>query len=253
MDAPEGAFRLQKCLWHWGLAPSHPAGGVPTCEGRVFAFQQKTACKFTVELRGEMLHISKHCCWTHLTAAGWGSSSSPHQEVISLHIPEKAMHILESRCMYFLPAGHKCLLFDTKPQKTNHHGLDLKCNRINNLIIWTLKTFLSHLLPLVILELPTIYTSFLTCLKSFSSYKKQVTISYSKIFSDPSPLKGLLPALPWPLLDTLSPQKQLVPAPERMYKVVSSLYYSETQDSECKKLIRSSWCYSCGVTCNKRC
>lgn len=79
-------------------------------------------------------------CYTSLSTAdelawgtaGWGRSSSPHQ-VISLCIPEKAMHILEGRCVHFLPAGHKCLLFVMQPQDKNHCGLDLKRSRINNL------------------------------------------------------------------------------------------------------------------------
>lgn len=88
-----------------------------------------------------LLNCGEKCCTSLSTAAeltwgaaGWGSSSSPHQEVISLHVPEKAMHVLEGRCVYFLPARHKCLLFDMKTQENNHCGLDLKDSRINNLI-----------------------------------------------------------------------------------------------------------------------
>lgn len=142
MDAHGGVFRLQKWLWHWAQAPSHPAGGVPISEREEYLpSQQKRAWKFTAELWGETLHISEHCSWNHPGAAGWGSSSSPHQEVIALHVPKKAMHILEGRRVYFLPASHKCLLFDMKPQENSHGGLDLKCSGINNLIIWTLKMY----------------------------------------------------------------------------------------------------------------
>lgn len=89
-----------------------------------------------------LLSCGEKCCPSLSTAAeltqgtaGWGSSSSRHQEVISLCVPEKAMHILEGRCVYFLSAGHKCLLFVMKPQEKNHCGLDLKHSRINNLTI----------------------------------------------------------------------------------------------------------------------
>lgn len=104
--------------------------------GRIFAFPTEKTCTLTAELQRNGVHL-RALQLDSPRSCRMGQPLQPSLRTGFSACSWKSHAHLGGEMLCFLPAGHKCLLIAMKPQEKNHCGLDMKCCRANNPVIWT--------------------------------------------------------------------------------------------------------------------